>query len=323
MEKTKVVILGDILYDCFTWAPRLPRKGETVMGYANGFYSGGKGANQAVQAAKLGAEVYLIGKVGADERGEFLLRKLNEYGVHTDYVFTDTEEGTGTCCIHVDEQGDNAIIVAPLANLRLTEEEAGRAKNVIEQADIFLTQLLLDSEITLKCLKWASDANVMTILNPAPAKEIPEEFYRYAYFISPNETEAEYFTGYYQNEYGVDEWREKTAAYFREKGARILLMTLGNRGACYDDGSERRCVPCFQVKAVDCTGAGDSFNAAFAVAYVRSRDIGQALTFASAAAALTVQKKGSQPAMPLLADVEKFLQDHEEGGRRILNRRRQ
>lgn len=313
MNKTKVVILGDLLYDCFTWAPRLPRKGETVMGYANGFYSGGKGANQAVQAAKLGAEVYLIGKVGADERGEFLLNKLKEYGVHTDYVFTDSDEGTGTCCIHVDGQGDNAIIVAPLANLRLTVDEAKSAKGVIEQADIFLTQLLLDSEITLKCLKWASDANVMTILNPAPAKEIPEEFYRYAYFVSPNETEAEYFTGCYQGCCGEGEWRERAAAYFRERGARVLLMTLGNRGAYYDDGIEKRCVPCFRVNAADCTGAGDSFNAAFAVAYVRSRNMEQALTFASAAAALTVQKKGSQPAMPRLADVEKFLQDHEGG----------
>lgn len=312
MRKTKVVILGDLLYDCFTWASRLPRKGETVMGYANGFYSGGKGANQAVQAAKLGAEVYIIGKIGDDERGTFLLRELQEYGVHTGYIFKDPEEATGTCCIHVDEKGDNAIIVAPLANLKVSEEEIESARHIIEQADIFITQLLLNNDITLKCLRWASQAGVPTILNPAPAKEISDEFYKYSHVISPNETEAEYFTGCYQEKYEDVEWREKVAECFREKGTKALLMTMGSNGVYYDDGIERRHVPCFNVKAVDCTGAGDSFNAAFAVEYIRSNSIEKALTFASATAALTVQNKGSQPAMPELEQVEQFLSNQKE-----------
>lgn len=312
MEKSRVVILGDLLYDCFTWASRLPRKGETVMGYANGFYSGGKGANQAVQAAKLGAEVYLIGKVGADERGDFLIRELQKYGVNTDYVFVDPTEATGTCCIHVDENGDNAIIVAPLANLKLTEKEVESAKDVIEGSDIFMTQLLLDNDVTLKCLKWASKAGVTTILNPAPAKEISDDFYKYAYFISPNETEAEYFTGYYQNEYEAMEWRKKVGDYFREKGSQVLIMTMGSNGVYYDDGNDKQSLPCFKVKAVDCTGAGDSFNAAFAVEYVRSSNIEKSLKFASATSALTVQNKGSQPAMPTLEQVKQFLSNQKE-----------
>lgn len=307
MKKTKVVILGDLLYDCFTWAPRLPRKGETVMGYANGFFSGGKGANQAVQAAKLGAEVYLIGKVGSDERGDFLLKELNRYGVNTDYVFRDPMEATGTCCIHVDANGDNAIIVAPLANLKVTEEEVTTARQIIEGADVFITQLLLDPHVTLMCLKWASDAGVITVFNPAPAREIPDEFYRYSHFISPNETEAEYFTGCYKDGQADDKWRENAGSFFRNKGCKALLMTLGSDGVYYDDGVTRQSFPCFKVKAVDCTGAGDSFNAAFAVGVVRSNSLKEALAFASAAAALTVQGKGAQPSMPMIEQVKDFL----------------
>ena len=307
MKKIKIVILGDILYDCFVWAKRLPRKGETVMGYANGFYSGGKGANQAVQAAKLGAEVYLIGKVGGDERGAFLLRELQQNGVKTDFVFVDPQEATGTCCVHVDENGDNAIIVAPLANLKITEKEIENAKDIVEQADVFMTQLLLDNDITLKCLEWANRANVMTIFNPAPAKPVPDEFFKYARFVSPNETEAEYFTGFSREQYEETLWREKVAECFRKKGTQVLLMTLGSNGSYYDDGKEKGNHPCFKVKAIDCTGAGDSFNAAFAVEYVRKNNIKDALVFASAAAALTVQNKGSQPAMPAQEQVEQFL----------------
>lgn len=312
MKKTKVVILGDLLYDCFTWTPRLPRKGETVMGYANGFYSGGKGANQAVQAAKLGAEAYLIGKVGADERGDFLLKELQKYGVNTDYIFMDSHEATGTCCIHVDSCGDNAIIVAPLANLKISMEEVESAKHLIQHADVFMTQLLLDHDLTLKCLKWASQAGVTTVLNPAPAKTVDDDFYKYSYFVSPNETEAEYLSGYYRDEYEEAEWREKVGSFFRAKGSKVLLMTLGANGVYYDDGIERKNFPRFNVDAIDCTGAGDSFNAAFAVEYFRSNDVENSLKFASATAALTVQNKGAQPAMPTLDQVKRFLNSQKE-----------
>ena len=312
MKSAKVVILGDLLYDCFTWADRLPRKGETVMGYANGFYSGGKGANQAVQAAKLEAEVYLIGKVGNDEQGHFLLRELQQYGVHTEYVFVDKKAATGTCCIHVDKEGDNAIIVAPLANMELTMQEVEHARPIIEQADVFMTQLLLDMDVTLQCLKIAKEAGVFTVLNPAPARELPNEFYECASIISPNETEAEYFSNCYRGEYENNIWQEKVAAYFREKGTNTLIMTMGSNGVYYNDGSENKNVPCFRVTPIDCTGAGDSFNAAFAVQYIRANEIEQSLIFASAAAALTVQNRGAQPAMPKLEQVEQFLENQKE-----------
>jgi len=305
--KSKIVILGDILYDCFIWADHLPRKGETVTGYANGFYPGGKGANQAVQAAKLGADVYFIGKVGRDERGEFLTKELEKWGVHTDYLFVDEEVATGTCCIHVDSNGDNAIIVAPLANMTITYDEIMKAREVIESADMFISQLQLEPDIILQCLKWASEAGVKTIFNPAPAKEISDEFYQYSYYVTPNETEAEFFSKCYQHDHEFNDWCHKVAGYYRSKGVKTLLMTLGGQGSFCDDGENRVQYPCFPVEAVDCTGAGDSFNAAFAVEYLQSGDMEKAVRFASAASALTVQKKGSQPAMPLLKEVEEFL----------------
>jgi len=312
VNKTRIVVFGDINYDCFVWAERLPRKGETIMGYANGFFSGGKGANQAVQAAKLGAETYFIGKVGDDERGAFLLRELQKNGVNTEYVFIDPETSTGTTNIQVDKNGDNTIMVAPMANLKITEKEIESAKHIIEQADVFMVQLLMDNDITLKCLKWASEAKVITILNPAPAKPISDEFYKYAHFISPNEPEAEYFTGCSQEGSDGAKWREETARWFREKGTKVLLMTLGSNGSYYDDGSQKEIFPCFKVNAIDCTGAGDSFNAAFAIEYIKEKNIKKAITFASAAAALTVQKKGAQASMPVLEQVEKFLLEQGE-----------
>ena len=306
-EKNKIVILGDAIYDCFIWSDHLPQKGETVTGYANGFYPGGKGANQAVQAAKLGADVYFIGKVGKDERGEFLTKELEKWGVHTDFLFVDEEVPTATSCIQVDSNGDNTITVAPLANMTITYDEILQAKETIESADMFISQLQLNPDIILPCLKWATEAGVKTIFNPAPAKEISDEFYKYSYFVTPNETEAEFFSNCHQYDHEFTDWCHKVAGYYRSKGVKTLLMTLGERGSFVDDGENRVQYPSFKVEALDCTAAGDAFNAAFAVEYLKSEDVKKAVRFASAAAALAVQKKGAQPSMPLLEEVEAFL----------------
>jgi len=309
-EKNKIVILGDLLYDCFIWAERLPRKGETMTGYASGFYPGGKGGNQAVAAARLGADVYFIGKVGADERGEFMVNELKRNGVNTDYVFVDESVGTGTSCVQIDNNGDNAIVVAPLANMTLTDAEIEKAKPLIEQADVFISQLQLDPHVILKCLKWASDAGVMTIFNPAPAKELTDEFYHYSHFITPNEIEAEQFSNCSQSDHEFMDWCNKVAGFYRSKGVKKLIITLGSQGSFCDDGENRSLYPCFKVNAVDSTGAGDCFNAAFAVSYLKTHDMAESIRFASAASALCVQRRGSQPSMPMLEEVEQFLRDN-------------
>lgn len=306
-SKKKIVILGDLLYDCFIWAERLPKKGETMTGYASGFYPGGKGGNQAVAAARLGADVYFIGKVGKDERGEFMINELKRNGVHTDYVFVDETVGTGTSCVQIDDNGDNAIVVAPLANMTLTDEEIEKAKGLIESADVFISQLQLDPHVILQCLKWAHNAGVLTIFNPAPAKVLTDEFYQYAHFITPNEIEASQFANCQLSDHELEDWCHKVAGFYRSKGTKKLIITLGSQGCFTDDGENRAVYPAYKVKAVDSTGAGDCFNAAFAVAYLRNLDIAEAVKFASAAAALCVQRRGSQPSMPMLSEVEQFL----------------
>lgn len=307
MERKKIVILGDILYDCFVWASRLPEKGETVMGYANGFFSGGKGANQAVQAARLGADVWLIGKIGNDGHGKYLRKELESYGVNTKYVFTDNYTATGTCCVHVDQDGNNAIVVAPLANLELTIGEIQEAKSLIQEADIFMAQLLTKDEIISPCINWAAEAGVKSILNPAPARKIPDDFLRKFSFFSPNETEAKFFTEDRGEGIKDKAWCTRMAEMLEKRGCRALMMTMGERGVYFRSQSEEYLIPCYQVKATDCTGAGDSFNAAFAVAYAYGKSIEECLYFASAASALTVQGRGSQPAMPDLQQVNEFL----------------
>jgi ribokinase len=181
--------------------------GETVTGYANGFYSGGKGANQAVQAARLGAETIKIGKVGADERGDFLIRSLKESGVSTDCVIVDKEIPTGTDCVHIARDGSNAIVVVPLANEHIHPEEIATMADVIRSADVFISQLQVNEEAIEAALTICHEAGVKTVLNPAPARKMPNAFFEMADYMTPNETECEFFTGLYQKDMEQAAWR--------------------------------------------------------------------------------------------------------------------
>ena len=296
-RKAKIVVLGDILYDCFVWADRLPKEGETVTGYANGFFSGGKGANQAVQAAKLGAEVYLIGRVGHDGSGRFLLEKLNGYGVNTQFVKVDDIIATGTCCVHVADQGKNAIVVAPLANEAVELCDVEAAREMIESADVFITQLQLPSAVVRRGLEIATEAGILTVFDPAPLREIDDALFAMADYITPNETEAEFYTQLPLKNLDMNPWCEKAAKTFHQRGVKQVLLTLGAKGV-YFSGQERFHEPCLKMDAIDTTGAGDSFTGAFALALAEGKEIREAIHFACCAAALTTTKKGSQPAMP-------------------------
>jgi ribokinase len=309
--KVRVVILGDILYDCFVWADRLPRVGETVTGYANGFYSGGKGANQAVQAARLGAETIMIGKVGADERGDFLIRSLKESGVNTDCVIVDKEIPTGTDCVHIARDGSNAIVVVPLANEHIHPEEIAAMADVIRSADVFISQLQVNKEAIEAALTICREAGVKTVLNPAPARKIPDTFFEMADYMTPNETECEFFTGLYQKDMEPAAWRQAAAKRFSELGARRLIVTLGANGALYSDGAESFVVPPYPVKAVDSTAAGDAFNAAFAIKIAQGADIKEALRYGNAAGAVTATRMGSQPALPTAEEVDRFIAERQ------------
>ena len=308
----KIVVIGDLLYDHFLWAEHLPRMGETVTGFKTGFYAGGKGGNQAVQAARLGAEVYMIGKVGKDERGRFLIESLQKEGVHPEFVFEDPNEDTGTDSVNIDRNGNNAIIVAPLANEKITVEEVRSARELIESCDVLLSQLQINEEAITEAFRIAHAAGVPIVLNPAPAREVPAEYYELADFVTPNETEAEFYTGCYQAEMEPEVWKEKVAEAFAKAGARNLIVTLGAQGAMHCHDGVRTEIPAFPVKAVDTTAAGDSFNAAFCVSLAGGSDVMTAIRHGNAAGGLTASEYGSFPSMPDKEKFEAFLQAHAE-----------
>lgn len=303
----KITVIGDLLYDCFIWAERLPRKGETVSGYRSGFFASGKGGNQAAQAAKLGADTFMIGKVGCDERGEVLLHTMQNAGVYTEFITEDPKENTGTDCVLVDKDGHNAIVVAPQANSKITVEEVRRARAVIESSDVLLSQLQINEEAITEALTIAHEAGVTTVLNPAPARAIPKCYYELADYITPNETEAEFFTGILQKDYSENEWIKRVTEEYHKLGAKNVILTLGEKGCVYAGRDSRFRVPAFPVEAVDSTAAGDSFNAAFCVSLASGMELREALAYANAAGALTASKHGSLPSLPDREEVTEFI----------------
>ncbi len=307
MDAPRIAVFGDLLYDCFIWADRLPRVGETVTGYRNGFYAGGKGGNQAVALSRLGALALMLGKVGDDERGRFLLTKLRENGVDTKGVLIDPEAPTGTDCVHIDRQGRNAIIVAPLANQRIAPDEVEGMRAAIEGADALISQLQVNLDAVGKALEIAHGAGVPIILNPAPACEVPDRFFEISDWVTPNETEAEFFTSVYREELPLDEWCARVAEKFHARGVRRLIVTLGDKGAYCSDGRDAYLVPPFAVDAVDSTAAGDAFNAALAISLARGKGVREAIAYANAAGALAASRPGSMPSLPSGDEVDGFL----------------
>jgi ribokinase len=307
MSAPRIAVFGDLLYDCFIWADRLPRVGETVTGYQNGFYAGGKGGNQAVALSRLGAAARMLGKVGDDERGRFLLEKLRENGVDVSGVLIDPAVPTGTDCVHIDRQGRNAIIVAPLANQRITLDEVEGMRQAIEGADALVTQLQVNLDAIERALEIAHGAGVPVILNPAPACEVPDRFFEISDWVTPNETEAEFFTGVYREDLPLDKWCARVAEKFHARGVRRLIVTLGDKGAYHSDGKEAYIVPPFYVDAVDSTAAGDAFNAALAINLASGTIIREAIACANAAGAIAASRLGSMPSLPSAAEVDGFL----------------
>lgn len=305
----RIAVLGDLLYDCFIWADRLPRVGETVTGTRNGFYCGGKGGNQAIQAARLGAEVSMIGKVGSDYQGNMLIDNLIKEGVSTEYV---TQEGTtGTCCVHIDNSGNNAIIVAPLANTTITSDEIKRAKFLIENSDIFLFQLQVNEEAVTEALKIAYEAGVTTVFNPAPVREIPADYYKMINYIIPNETEAENLSGYLREDTLIELWYKNIIDFFQHKGVSEIIVTLGSSGCLYANFEQTIIFPSYDVKSVDSTAAGDAFNSTFSVFLSEGCSPIEAIQYANAAGAISVSKYGSLDSLSNRQELENFVKNNQ------------
>lgn len=293
---TAIAVLGSTNMDLVAYVPKAPRLGETVTGSAFRTAPGGKGANQAVAAARSGGEVVMIGAVGADEFGVRLRSALTAAGVETAALRT-VEGASGTAHITVDDEGGNSIIVIPGANGGVTGLEAGDAAR-IGAADLLLLQLELPMEAVLAGASAARAQGVRTVLTPAPARMLPHELLGLVDLLVPNEHEAAALTGF-TDPLGAAE------ALLREVPE--VVVTLGAAGVLYAArGQEPLTVPAPRVRAVDTTAAGDTFVGALAVALGEGRPMPQALRWASAAAALSVQRPGAQDSMPTRAETDAF-----------------
>jgi ribokinase len=310
-KQPRIVVLGSLLYDCVIWGPRFPQKGETIIGTKSGFFAGGKGANQVVQAAKLEAESFMIGAVGNDDNGKFLLSSLSSIGVHTSFIKIHPSLQTGMDCIHVDCNGDNKIMIVPFANLGIDTTDIDKALPVIKTADIFMTQLEINLSAVEYGLYLAKQNGIMTILNPAPAMAINPAVFANADFITPNETETQFFTDVLPVA-EKPETCQHAVSQFKKQGAKNVVITLGVKGAYYAlENGECGLVPSFPVKAVDSTAAGDSFNGALAVALARGERFIQAVRFGCAAGAVAVTKAGAQVAMGTNSEIAGFFEENE------------
>ncbi|WP_059104769.1 ribokinase [Shouchella shacheensis] len=295
MNKPKVTVVGSINMDMVTTTDVAPKQGETVLGTTFAIAPGGKGANQAVAAARLGAEVRMVGCVGDDAFGSLLLQGLQEKGIAIDRVERVTHCSSGVATI-VLSNGDNRIIITPGANKHVNESFVANCEQTIAESDIVLVQLEIPLEAVKLAIALCAKHQVPVILNPAPAQTLPEETLQQCTYITPNETEqAELFAG------GEDVLKDK------------LIVTKGVQGVIWSEGGRDQLARGYQVDPVDTTGAGDTFNGALAVALAEGRSLAEAVSYANAAAALSVQAFGAQGGMPTEAEVFRFLQMVEGG----------
>ncbi|WP_141992387.1 ribokinase [Bacillus sp. B4EP4a] len=288
----RIAVVGSSSMDLVVTSAKRPMAGETVLGESFITVPGGKGANQAVAAARLGAEVSMVGCVGDDVYGEIILENLKKNHVNTEYVEPVTGSASGTAHITLSE-GDNSIIVVKGANDFITPEYVQKAKKVIEESDIVMVQQEIPEETVEYLAELCNMLQKRLLLNPAPARKLSEAVIQQASFLTPNEHEFEILFN------GRD--RTKVLTEYPNK----LFITEGKNGVRYFDGHEEKVVPSFVVEAVDTTGAGDTFNAAFAVAVAEGKSFDECLLFANRAASISVTKLGAQGGMPQRLEVER------------------
>lgn len=293
----RIVVIGSCNMDIVVLADKRPTAGETIMGNELHIAHGGKGANQAVAAARLGAEVTMVGCIGEDAYGQMILDNLKENFINTDYIVTVPNTTTGTAHITLAE-GDNSIIVIAGANAKVDQSVVDNAWSAIEHTDLVMVQ----NEIPIPTIEYivrrCHEANVKVLLNPAPAADLDSEWLKLATYITPNEHEL---SSLYPNQS-----TEETLLANENK----IIVTLGSKGVGYADNGEIRIVPGFKVEPIDTTGAGDTFNGAFATAIVNGKSLADALHYGNAAAALSIQRLGAQGGMPTKDEVAAFLAEH-------------
>ncbi|HGO5823999.1 TPA: ribokinase [Mannheimia haemolytica] len=300
----KLTVLGSINADHVISVPYFAKPGETLTGHSYHIAYGGKGANQAVAAARLGAKVSFIGCIGSDDIGKAMKSAFEQDGINTHPIKSISNEMTGIAMIQVAESGENSIVISAGANGHLDEAVVAECEAEITQADYLLMQLETPLPAIVQAAKLAKQNGTKVILNPAPAQALPDELLTLLDMITPNETEAEILTGVKV----VDEGSAIQAAQvFHQKGIEKVLITLGSKGVFVSENGVGKIVAGFRVQAVDTTAAGDTFNGALVTAMLEDKPLDQAIRFAHAAAAISVTRKGAQPSIPTRQETLDFL----------------
>lgn len=303
MKQHKILVVGSTNTDMVIKTEHLPRPGETVLGGTFFMNPGGKGANQAVAIARLGAQVSFICKTGSDIFGHQSQQLFEEEGIETSYIFSDSKNPSGVALITVDSHAENCIVVASGANANLRPSDLAKAQDGIAAADIVLMQL----EIPMDTVEYVADVawkqQKKVILNPAPAQPLSPELLKHLYLITPNETEAEMITGI---KIETLDAAKEAACRICEAGVENVIITLGSKGAYVYNSTMQQLVPSLKVEAVDTTAAGDVFNGALTVAISEGRDLVEAVKFANKAAAISVTRVGAQSSAPYRNEVDIF-----------------
>ena len=298
----KILVVGSLNMDIVLEVSKMPQEGETISGKSIARIPGGKGANQACAAGKLGADVAMLGAVGNDTYGRTLTNNLSKAGVKTENLITLDGEDTGQAYITVNEKGENSIILIAGANGKFTCEQIRQKLFLLDECDIVILQLEIPLETVLYVKQEAKKRNKMVILDPAPAKNtIPDELWEGISYTKPNETELAVLT---QKKPKTMEEMEEAARILIHKGVECVIVSLGSKGALCVTEEESEFFPANKVKAVDTTAAGDCFTAAFAVAISEGKTCGEAIRFGQKASAIAVTRKGAQSSLPTREEVE-------------------
>ena len=302
---SEISVLGIFVADISFSGKKIPVIGETILGDSYNIGPGGKGCNQAIAIARLGGKVSFISKLGKDNYGDLALKTLKENNINSSSIIQSANLQTGVAGIMLDKKsGKNAINVITGAPSTFTISEVDKHLNVIKNSKIFLTQLEIPKDVTLHCLKTAKENKVLTILNPAPASEISKEFFNYVDYFTPNESEAEFYTG-------IKITNEKEAKEASIKllnlGLKKVIITLGEKGLFYSDGNEDIFLKATPAKVIDTTGAGDAFNGGLAYALSQNKPIKDSLSLANQVAGLSTLKLGAGNTMPYLKDLQNII----------------
>ena len=300
----RITVVGSLNMDLVVRSPRLPLPGETIIGHDWHAIPGGKGANQAVAAARLGGDVCMVGKVGQDDFAQALLTNLAESNIDRAYVMRDDHAATGVALIVVDDQGENTIVVASGANMQLSVGDVDKAKSAIADSGVLLLQLEIPMETVVRAAEIAQQHEVSVVLNPAPAQPLPDQLLSLVDVLIPNETEITALTGITIDS---QQDRENAARALLERGIRTVVLTMGASGALLATADTITQVHAFKVDPVDTTAAGDAFVGGFGVALAQGKSLSEAMRWGNAAGALAATKLGAQTSLPTRAEVMELL----------------